>query len=70
MQLNTNVGTVDRVIRVILGLALLSLIVLLDGKERWFGLIGLVPLLTAAAKVCPLYSVLGIRTCPAAKPGR
>jgi hypothetical protein len=67
MQLNTNVGSADRIIRVILGLALLSAIFLLDGKERWFGLIGLVPLLTAAVKVCPLYTVLGIRTCPAAK---
>lgn len=68
--MNTNVGTADRVIRVILGLALLSAIVFLDGKERWFGLIGLVPLLTAAVKFCPLYTVFGIRTCPAAKPAR
>ena len=67
--MNTNVGTADRVIRVILGLALLSAIFLLDGKERWFGLIGLVPLLTAAVRVCPLYTVLGIRTCPAVKAG-
>jgi hypothetical protein len=59
-----NVGTVDRVIRVIAGLALLSLLVLLDGNARWFGLIGLVPLLTAGVRFCPLYSVLGIRTCP------
>lgn len=70
MQLNTNVGSADRIIRVILGLALLSAIFLLDGKERWFGLIGLVPLLTAAVKVCPLYTVLGIRTCPAPEPSR
>ena len=68
--MNTNVGSADRIIRVILGLALLSAIFLLDGKERWFGLIGVVPLLTAAVKVCPLYSVLGIRTCPAPKPSR
>jgi len=52
------------VIRVIAGLALLSLLVLLDGNARWFGLIGLVPLLTAGVRFCPLYSVLGIRTCP------
>ena len=68
MQLNTNVGTADRIIRVILGLALLSAIFVLDGKERWFGLIGIVPLLTAAVRFCPLYTVLGIRTCPAPKP--
>jgi hypothetical protein len=70
MQLNTNVGSADRLIRVILGLALLSAIFLLDGKERWFGLIGLVPLLTAAVSFCPLYTVLGIRTCATPKPGR
>jgi hypothetical protein len=69
MQLNTNIGAADRAIRVILGLALLSAIFLLDGKERWFGLIGIVPLLTAAVKVCPLYTVLGLRTCAPPKSG-
>ena len=68
--MNTNVGTADRIIRVMLGLALLSAIFLLDGKERWFGLIGIVPLLTAIVRFCPLYTVLGIRTCAAPKPGR
>jgi hypothetical protein len=64
MRLNTNVGTADRVIRIVLGLALLSAVFVLDGQERWFGLIGFVPLLTAAVRICPLYAVLGIRTCP------
>jgi hypothetical protein len=59
MRLNTNVGTADRVIRIVLGLALLSAVFVLDGQERWF-----VPLLTAALRICPLYAVLGIRTCP------
>ena len=68
--MNANVGTADRVIRAIVGLVLLSAIFVLDGKERWFGLIGLVPLLTAAVRFCPLYTVFGIRTCPAAKPPR
>lgn len=68
--MNANIGSADRIIRVILGLALLSAIFFLDGKERWFGLLGLVPLLTAAVKFCPLYTALGIRTCPAAKPAR
>ncbi len=67
--MNANVGTADRAIRVVLGLALLSAIFVLDGRERWFGLIGLVPLLTAAVSFCPLYTVLGIRTCPASKAG-
>jgi hypothetical protein len=70
MQLNTNVGSADRLIRTVLGLVLLSAILVLDGNERWFGLIGIVPLLTATVKFCPLYTVLGIRTCAAPKPGR
>ena len=60
-----NVGTADRILRVLAGLGLLSLIVVLDGNARWFGLIGLVPLLTAGIRFCPLYTVLGIRTCKA-----
>lgn len=60
-----NVGSLDRAIRVVLGVALLSLLYFLDGKLRYLGLIGLVPLATAAMGFCPLYSLLGIRTCPA-----
>ena len=63
--MNTNVGSIDRVIRVVLGLGLLSAIFWLQGSMRWIGLIGLVPLLTAVFSVCPLYTVLGIKTCPA-----
>jgi hypothetical protein len=58
-----NVGTADRVLRVLVGLGLLSLLVVLDGNARWLGLIGLVPLLTAGIRFCPLYTLLGIRTC-------
>ena len=57
-----NVGTIDRVIRIVIGLALLSLLVFADGNLRWIGLIGLVPLATAFVSFCPLYAVLGIRT--------
>lgn len=62
-----NIGTLDRAIRVVLGLALLSLLVLLDGNMRWLGLIGLVPLLTALIGNCPLYSLAGLSTCPLAR---
>ena len=68
--MNPNVGAVDRLIRSALGLALLSAIVALDGKERWFGLIGLVPLPAAVISVSPLYTVLGIRTCATPKRSR
>lgn len=58
-----NVGTVDRVLRILLGLVLLSLLFALEGGARWLGLIGLVPLLTGFAGSCPAYRLFGIRTC-------
>jgi len=61
--MDRNVGTVDRVLRIVAGLVLLSLLFLLEGNARWFGLIGLVPLLTASLSWCPLYTLFGIRTC-------
>jgi hypothetical protein len=60
-----NVGSIDRVVRIILGIALLSLLFILEGNARWFGLIGIVPLMTATMRFCPLYAVLGMNTCPA-----
>jgi len=59
--MNQNEGTIDRVIRVVLGLGLLSLTVI--GPHSWFGLIGIVPFLTGVVGFCPLYGVLGLRTC-------
>lgn len=63
--MKANVGNIDRALRVIVGIGLLSLLFLLEGEARWYGLIGIVPLLTAATRVCPLYSVLGVSTCAA-----
>lgn len=57
----TNEGTLDRVLRVIVGLALIA-IVFVGPKTPW-GWVGLVPLLTGLVGTCPLYSILGIRTC-------
>lgn len=59
-----NVGSIDRTLRVLLGVVLLSLVVLLDTPARWWGLVGLVPLLTGLFSFCPLYSLLGISSCP------
>lgn len=59
-----NVGGLDRVLRVVLGLVLLSLLFVLEGSARWFGLIGLVPLTTALLGWCPAYTLFGINTCP------
>lgn len=59
-----NVGGIDKVVRIAAGLALLSLVVLLEGSMRWIGLFGIVPLVTGLVGFCPLYSILGINTCP------
>lgn len=61
--LETNVGGVDRWVRIIAGLVLLSL-VFVGPKTPW-GWIGLIPLSTGLLSTCPMYSLLGIRTCPA-----
>ncbi len=57
-----NEGTVDRVLRVIAGAALVSLVFV--GPETPWGWIGLVPLVTGLVGNCPVYSLLGISTCP------
>lgn len=58
----TNEGKIDRTLRVLVGLALLSLVFI--GPESLWGLVGLVPLLTGLVGFCPLYRVLGLNTCP------
>lgn len=54
---------VDRSIRIIAGLALLSLLIT-DSKFKWLGLIGLVPLATVAIGFCPGYALFGLSSCP------
>lgn len=58
-----NEGTVDRAVRVLVGLVLLALVFV--GPRTWFGLVGVVPLFTGLVGVCPLYRLVGIRTCQA-----
>ncbi|WP_433988791.1 hypothetical protein SuNHUV7_25260 (plasmid) [Pseudoseohaeicola sp. NH-UV-7] len=59
--MSRNEGTIDRALRVILGLVLLSLVFI--GPQTWWGLIGLVPLVTGLMGSCPVYSMLGVNTC-------
>jgi hypothetical protein len=59
--MSRNEGTLDRVLRVIAGLALLSIVFI--GPQSPLGWVGLVPLLTGLVGVCPVYSLFGIRTC-------
>lgn len=56
-----NVGTIDRILRIVAGLALIALAV--TGTVGVWGYIGAVPLLAAVMGWCPLYTVLGINTC-------
>lgn len=63
-----NVGGIDRVLRIVVGLALLAGFFLnADGAYRWAYLIGIVPLATGLISSCPLYSILGLSTCPMKK---
>lgn len=57
-----NVGSFDRLARIIVGLVLIAL-VFVGPKTPW-GWVGLVPLLTGLLRTCPAYSLLGINTCP------
>lgn len=56
-----NEGTIDRALRVVLGLGVLSLVFV--GPQTAWGWVGLVPVVTGLAGFCPLYSILGINTC-------
>ena len=58
----TNEGTADRILRIVAGIALLSLTVL--GPKTLWGLVGLLPLVTGLVGTCPIYSLLGWSTCP------
>jgi len=67
-MLKTNVGGIDRILRIVVGLALLAGFFLdTDASLRWLYLIGIVPLATGLMSTCPLYSILGLNTCPMKK---
>lgn len=60
-----NVGSIDRVLRITLGLALIAWALFLGGPLwAW---VGVVPLATALVGFCPLYPLIGVNTCPLAK---
>ncbi|MFN4058840.1 MAG: DUF2892 domain-containing protein [Roseinatronobacter sp.] len=63
-----NVGGIDRIARIVIGLALIAGFFLnADASMRWLYLIGIVPLLTGLFQTCALYSILGINTCKVSK---
>ena len=56
-----NVGNLDRIIRIAIGLVLVALA--LTGSIGWWGYLGIIPLLAGVVGNCPLYTLLGISTC-------
>ncbi len=61
----TNEGTIDRILRVIVGLVLIALVFV--GPQTPWGWIGVVPLLTGIFGFCPAYRIFGLSTCPMKK---
>jgi hypothetical protein len=60
----TNVGLVDRVLRIVVGAALIAVALLVAHPYAWIGWIGVVPLLTGIVGYCPAYRLLGLRSGP------
>jgi len=58
----TNVGSLDRLARIVLGIVLIAL-VFVGPKTPW-GWVGIVPLVTGLLRTCPLYTLIGLNTCP------
>lgn len=68
----SNVGSIDRIARIVVGLVLIAYAVPIGFHQtgwNWTGWIGVVPLLTAIFGYCPAYSVFGISTCAAKQQG-
>lgn len=66
--MTTNIGTIDRILRVIAGVALIAFALgyLFPATGwNWIGWIGVIPILTAVFGTCPAYTMLGMSTCPA-----
>ena len=57
--MNKNVGTLDKAVRIVLGIAIIAFGIYF---QSWWGLVGLVPLLTAFIGWCPAYNIIGVST--------
>ena len=62
MNLQPNIGKLDAGIRYLVGIVLLLGVVLIDSPWRWLGLIGIIPIVTAAVNFCPVWRLFGINT--------
>lgn len=63
-MLKKNVGGIDRIARIALGLALIAAFFFVGGAYKWFFLLGIVPLATGLTQSCLIYTILGVNTCP------
>lgn len=61
--MQANVDGIDRIVRIMLGIALILFALLSKSEYRWWGLLHVVPLFTAFVRRCPVYLPLGISTC-------
>lgn len=59
--MKTNIGSTDRIVRIVAGVVLIALVFV--GPQTAWGWVGLVPIFTALIGYCPAYSLLGIKTC-------
>ncbi len=64
-----NVGSADKIVRLVVGIALIAFALFgpADIGWKWVGWIGVVPIVTALMGWCPLYSIVGMKTCPTDK---
>lgn len=62
--MKANVGGIDRLLRIVVGIGVLSLFFVLEGDARYWGLVGILPLATGLFRICPAYSIFGLSTCP------
>jgi hypothetical protein len=65
MMPSTNEGLADRLIRVLIGLALIACVFV--GPQTAWGWLGVIPLVTGLVGFCPIYRLFGISTCPAGR---
>lgn len=69
IMFTTNVGGIDRILRIVVGAALLLWFFVDQGSGfwHWAKLIGIVPMVTGLMSTCPLYTIVGLSTCPMKK---
>jgi ABC-type polysaccharide/polyol phosphate export permease len=63
--MTANVGSVDRILRIVVGLVLIAMVFV--GPQTPWGWVGVIPLLTALVGFCPAYRLIGLNTCPMKK---